>query len=444
MASAPTTASGSAHALPRPLGAFDGEEPPDWEGILDCMHCGICLPQCPTYRVLGQEMDSPRGRIYLMRAVTEGRIGLTENFLLHMDRCLGCRGCETACPAGVPFGRLIEETRGQIERKVPRPLGRRLMGRLLLGVFPDRRRLERVLALTRLYQRSGVQGLVRGSGLLRSFPRLSAMERLLPRLPARPVERLPAETPPASGSHRGTVALLEGCVQALLFPEVNRATVSLLAQAGYRVVVPEGQGCCGALHLHWGDRASGRALARRNLEALAGVDWIVTNAAGCGAALRDYGHLLGDDPQAIAFSGRVRDVTELLAEHLPGPRRRLDLTVTYHEPCHLAHGQRVREAPRTILRAIPGLRLVELPESDLCCGSAGVYNLMEPEIAGQLLVRKLDRVAATGAEIVATGNPGCLLQLRRGLADRGLAVRVHHPVELLAWSVSGTAPADGG
>jgi glycolate oxidase iron-sulfur subunit len=389
-------------------------------------------------------MDSPRGRVYLMRAATEGRIDLSENFLLHMDRCLGCRACETACPAGVPFGRLIEETRGQIERRVPRPLGRRLLGRLFLGVFPERRRLRRILALTGVYQRSGLQRLLRGSGVLRRFPRLSALERLLPASPARPAAPIPAETLPASGSHRGTVALLEGCVQAVLFPEVHRATVSLLARAGYRVVVPGGQGCCGALHLHWGDRATGRALARRNVAAFGDADWVVTNAAGCGAALRDYGHLLGEDPQALAMAARVRDVTELLAEHLPEPRRPLDLTVTYHEPCHLAHGQRVRQAPRALLNAIPGLRLAELAESDLCCGSAGVYNLMEPEIAGQLLGRKLDRIAGTGAAIVATGNPGCLLQLRRGLADRGLAVRAYHPVELLAWSVEGTAPPEKG
>jgi glycolate oxidase iron-sulfur subunit len=432
----------SAHTAPHPLGAFDGEEPPDWNAILDCVHCGICLPQCPTYQVLGQEMDSPRGRVYLMRAAAEGRIGLTENFVLHMDRCLGCRACESACPSGVPFGQLLEATRGQIERRVPRSRGRRLLGRVLLGVFPEPRRLARVLALTRLYQRSGLQRLVRGSGLLRRFPRLLAMERLLPPLPARATARLPAETLPPSGAPRGTVALLEGCVQALLFPEVNRATVALLASAGYRVVVPEGQGCCGALHLHWGDRHGGRALARRNAAALADADWIVTNAAGCGAALRDYGHLLGDDPRATALAARVRDVTELLAEHLPGPRRPLDITVTYHEPCHLAHGQRVREAPRTLLRAIPGLRLVELAESDLCCGSAGVYNLMEPEIATKLLVRKLDRIAATGADTVVTGNPGCLLQLRRGLADRGLAIRACHPVEILAQAVQGTDPAE--
>jgi glycolate oxidase iron-sulfur subunit len=404
------------------------------------MHCGICLPQCPTYRVLGQEMDSPRGRIYLMRAAGEGRIGLTENFVLHMDRCLGCRACETACPAGVPFGRLLEETRGQIERRAPRPLGRRLLGRFLLGVFPERRRFARVLALTRLYQRSGLQRVVRRSGLLRTLPRLDAMERLLPALRRSKLDPLPAETLPPTGTPRGTVALLEGCVQSMLFPEVNRATVTLLARAGYRVVVPREQGCCGALHLHWGDRAGARALARRNLAGLSGADWIVTNAAGCGAALREYGHLLGEDPHAPGFAGRVRDVSELLAEHLPGPRQPLDLTVTYHEPCHLAHGQRVREAPRTLLRAIPGLRLVELPESDVCCGSAGVYNLMEPEISGQLLERKLDRIATTQATVVASGNPGCLLQLRQGLSNRGLRVRAHHPVEILAWSVEGTTP----
>jgi glycolate oxidase iron-sulfur subunit len=430
----------TAHALPPPAGAFDREEPPDWEGILDCMHCGICLPQCPTYRVLGQEMDSPRGRVYLMRAAGEGRIGLTENFVLHMDRCLGCRACETACPAGVPFGRLMEETRGQIERKVSRPLGRRVLGRVLLGVFPRRERLAWLLTLTRVYQRSGLQRLVRRTRVLRKLPRVQAMEQLLPPLPATSAGRLPVETMPPSGRPRGTVAVLEGCVQSQLFPEVNHATVRLLARAGYRVVVPQEQGCCGALHLHWGDRAAGRALARRNVAAVADADWVVTNAAGCGATLRDYGHLLQDDPRAATVAARVRDVTELLAENLPEPRRPLDLTVTYHEPCHLAHGQRVREAPRAILRAIPGLRLVELPESDLCCGSAGVYNVMEPEIAGQLRDRKVDRIAATGAAVVASGNPGCLLQLRRGLADRGLGVRVHHPVELLAWSVEGGGP----
>jgi glycolate oxidase iron-sulfur subunit len=422
------------HAPPR--GAFDAIDPPDWEAILDCVHCGICLPACPTYRVLGQEMDSPRGRLYLMRAAAEGRIGLSENFVLHMDRCLGCRGCETACPSGVPFGRLLEEVRGQIERKVPRPRSRRLLGRLILGTFPDRRRLALALGAVRLYQRSGLQALARALGLLRPFPRLAAMERLLPALTPPVVERLPGRLEP-SGPSRGTVALLTGCVQARLFPEVNAATARLLARAGYTVLTPPEQGCCGALHLHWGDREPARRLARANLAAFDGSDWVVTNAAGCGTTLRDYGHLLAGDPAAAGLAERVRDVAELLAAALPGPRLPLPLTATYHEPCHLAHGQRVREAPRVLLRAIPGLRLVELAESDLCCGSAGVYNLLEPEIARRLLARKVDRIAATGAEVVVSGNPGCLLQLRQGLAERGLPIRAHHPVELLAWSVEG-------
>ncbi len=427
-------------ATPGFLGAFDAQEPPDWEGIVDCVHCGICLPQCPTYQVLGQEMDSPRGRVYLIRAAAEGRIGLTANFVTHMDRCLGCRACESACPSGVPFGRLLEAVRGQIERKVPRPFGRRLIGRLVLGTFPDRRRLGRALGLLRLYQRSGLQGLIRASRVLRAVPRLDAMERLLPALGTMPVA-LPARLE-GEGASRGTVALLAGCVQALLFPEVHRATAWLLARAGYTVLVPPAQGCCGALHLHWGDREGARRLARANVAALAGADFVVTNAAGCGAALREYGHLLGDGA-AADVAARARDVSELLAEHLPGPRQPLPLAVTYHEPCHLAHGQRVREAPRALLRAIPGLRLVELRDADVCCGSAGVYNLLEPAIAGELLARKLERIAQSGADIVATGNPGCLLQLRMGLGARGLPVRVHHPVELLAWSLEGRVPSAG-
>jgi glycolate oxidase iron-sulfur subunit len=429
----------AAHPTAPPAGAFDANDPPDWEGILDCVHCGVCLPQCPTYRVLGQEMDSPRGRIYLMRAAAEGRIGLSENFVLHMDRCLGCRACESACPSGVPFGRLLEQTRGQIERQVPRPLARRLLGRLILGTFPEPRRLARLVAALRLYQGAGLQRVLRAAGLLRPFPRLQAMERLLPDLDGGLREALPARLEPA-GVTRGTVALLTGCVQSVLFPEVNRATARLLARAGYTVVIPSGQGCCGALHLHWGDREGARRLARANVAAFGDVDWVVTNAAGCGTALRDYGHLLADEPGATALAGRVRDVTELLAAALPEPRHPLPLTVTYHEPCHLAHGQRVREAPRTLLRAIPGLRLVELPDADVCCGSAGVYNLLEPGIAGQLLERKLDRIAETGADVVASGNPGCLLQLRVGLAERGLTIRAHHPVELLSWSVEGAVP----
>lgn len=426
-------------AAPAARGAFDAIDPPDWEGILDCVHCGICLPHCPTYRVLQQEMDSPRGRIYLMRAAGEGRIGLTENFVTHMDRCLGCRACESACPSGVPFGRLLEQVRGQIERRVPRPLSRRLLGRLILGLFPSRRRLAVALRLLGLYQRTGLQRLVQRAGLLRAWPRLAALEATLPALAASPTGRLEPRREPAAGA-RGTVGLLTGCVQSLLFPEVSRASADLLVHAGYTVVVPEAQGCCGALHLHWGARDEARRLARANVAAFAGLDWVVTDAAGCGAALREYGMLLEDSPEAVALGGRTRDVTELLVEALPGPRAPLPLRVTYHEPCHLAHGQRVRQAPRVLLAAIPGIELVELPESDLCCGAAGVYSILEPAIADRVLDQKLDRIAATGAQVVVSGNPGCLLQLRRGLARRRSAVRAHHPVELLAWSVGGDPP----
>jgi glycolate oxidase iron-sulfur subunit len=339
----------------------------------------------------------------------------------------------------VPFGQLLEEVRGQIERKVPRPLSRRLLGRLILGTFPVRTRLAALLRLTRLYQRSGLQRLVRRSAVLRAFPRLRAMEALLPTGVPSTGGELPREILP-HGSSRGSVAVLTGCVQSLLFPEVNRATAVLLARAGFRVLIPAPQGCCGALHLHWGDREGGRRLARQSLETLGSADWIVTNAAGCGAAMREYGHLFGEERAAADFARRVRDVTELLAEHLPEPRHPLPLTVTYHEACHLVHGQRVREAPRTILRAIPGLRLIELPESDLCCGSAGVYNLMEPDIADRLLDRKIERVAGTGAQVVASGNPGCLLQIRKGLEARGLVVQTAHPIELLLRSVEGSGP----
>jgi glycolate oxidase iron-sulfur subunit len=416
-------------------GAFDAIDPPDQEGLLDCVHCGICLPACPTYRVLEQEMDSPRGRLYLIRAATEGRIGLTDNFVTHMDRCLGCRACETACPGGVPFGRLLEQVRGQIERLRPRTLSRRLLGRLVLGVFPSRHRLGLAIALARAYRRSGMAAVVRRLGALDRFPRLSALERLLPDARGPAEGALPPVTEP-EGLARGTVGLLTGCVQALLFDGVNRAAVRLLARSGYRVVVPPTQGCCGALHLHWGARDPARRLARGNVAAFGGLDWIATTAAGCGATLRDYGHLLGE-AGAAALAERVRDVTELLVTAPPGPRQPVPWSVTYHEPCHLAHGQRVREAPRALLRAIPGLTLVPLADADVCCGSAGVYNILQPAIASELLARKLDRIAATGAEVVASGNPGCLLQLRAGIAARGLGVRAVHPIELLARSVFG-------
>jgi glycolate oxidase iron-sulfur subunit len=394
-----------------------------------CVHCGICLPQCPTYRVLGEEMDSPRGRLYLMRAVAEGRLPITEQFTNHLDLCLGCRACETACPAGVRFGSLLETARADIERH-GRPWRRRWLTRLLFAAFPHPDRLGSLLGLARLYQRRGLQSAVRRSRILARFPRLAAMDDLLSHVPE--AAAVP-EYLPARGKARGRVAVLTGCVQRHLFADVNHDTMQLLSLAGWDVVAPRGQGCCGALELHAGHaeafQARGRALAAAMPEDVA---LVVTNAAGCGAAMRDYGHWLPDSP-AARLAGRVRDVTEVLVD-APLPLGRLPLTVAYHDACHLAHGQKVRSEPRALLRRIPGLTLVELRDSDLCCGSAGIYNILEPEMADRLLSAKLDRIVQSGARVVATGNPGCLMQIAKGARARGLELEIVHPVTLLARS----------
>ena len=403
-------------------------DPATVNAIRSCVHCGICLPVCPTYRVLGEEMDSPRGRVYLMRAVVEGRLDVTENYVRHLDLCLGCRACETACPAGVPFGSLLETARDDIER-TGRPPRRRLIDALLFGVFPHPDRLAIALGLLRRYRRWGVQALVRRTGLLRRFPRLAAMDALLSEVP-RTDQELP-EFLAARGRARGRVALLTGCVQRHLFADVNRDTMRLLSAAGWDVVAPHAQGCCGALELHGGRIDAFRARARALSTALpADVDWIVTNAAGCGSALRDYSHWLEDDA-VRRIAARTRDVSELLAE-ADLPLNPLAATVTYHDACHLVHGQRVRAAPRALLGRIPELHLVPLADSELCCGSAGVYNLLEPELADRLLALKLSRIVETGARIVATGNPGCLMQIARGARQRGLELEIVHPVTLVA------------
>src|SRR5262245_24388736 len=394
-----------------------------------CVHCGICLPACPTYRTLGEEMDSPRGRIYLMRAVAEGRLPITEQYTSHLDLCLGCRACETACPAGVRFGSLLETARADIERH-GRSGRHRWLTRMLLAVFPHPDRLGPLMGLSRRYQRWGIQGLVRRTGVRARWPRLAARDSLLSCVPepARVTEYLPARS-----KARGRVAVLAGCVQRHLFADVNHDTVQLLSLAGWDVVVPRGQGCCGALELHAGHAEAFGARAAALAAALPeDVDWVVTNAAGCGPAMREYGHWLPDSP-AARMAARVRDVSEVLAEAtLPlGP---LPLTVAYHDACHLAHGQRVRSEPRALLRRVPGLTLVELRDSELCCGSAGIYNILEPEMADRLLAAKLDRIAQSGVRVVATGNPGCLMQIAKGARARGLDLEVVHPVTLLARS----------
>ena len=400
------------------------------DGLRACVHCGICLPQCPTYRVLGEEMDSPRGRVYLMRAAAEDRLGLTPTMARHLDLCLGCRACETACPSGVPFGQLLEATRGQLERRgVVAPQRDSTLLRFLLDIFPHPRRLGPMLQGLRLYQWSGLQTLVRGLGLLVPFESVRAMEALLPPLPA--ARPLPSERVAARGVRkRGRAGVLLGCAQRFFYPDVNDDTVRLLAAAGYDVVVPRNQECCGALHLHAGRLDEFRAMARRLVPAFEDVDVVVANAAGCGSAMKEYGHWLPDET-ARGFAERVRDISEVLVD-CELPLRPMRETVTYHDACHLAHGQRVRTQPRELLGRIPGLTLVDLPDADLCCGSAGIYNLLEPEMAGELGRRKAARIRETGARIVTAGNPGCLMQIRQHCQAEGLSVEVVHPVTLLA------------
>jgi glycolate oxidase iron-sulfur subunit len=410
------------------------------EGVNQCVHCGLCLASCPTFAELGTEMDSPRGRIFLIKALAEGRMSLTNSVAGHLALCLDCRACETVCPAGVPYGRLIEAAKAEIERERPGSPARRLFRWLNFGLLLGRpRALALAAAALRLYQASGLQALARKSRLVRLLPgTLPAWEALLPRLPSR-AERAPL--PPylmAEGPRRARVALLSGCVQSVVFGAVNRATARVLAKNGCDVLVPEGQGCCGALNAHGGDHARALEMARRTIGTFeaARADAVVVNTSGCGAHMKAYGLLLADDPawaeRARRFAASVQDLAELLAKApLAGPLAPVPMTVTYHDPCHVVHGQKIRNEPRALLAQIPELRVVELGESDWCCGSAGLYNLTQPEMATRLLERKVTHVLATGAGAVVTANPGCILQIEAGLRARSARVRVLHLVEIL-------------
>jgi glycolate dehydrogenase iron-sulfur subunit len=429
--------------LPSPLpSSFDEHHPPSNEIIDKCVHCGFCLPVCPTYVLWNEEMDSPRGRIYLMKLAGEGGATLNPQWVSHFDSCLGCMACTTACPSGVDYGKLIEATRAQIERHHPRSFGEKLHRRFLFAVFtrPDRLRLLRWPLLA--YQKSGLQSLVRGAGLTRLFSRrLRAMEALMPNL--RPNEPVP-EVTPAIGPKRLRAGLLLGCVQREFFPQVNAATIRVLAAEGYEVIAPEAQPCCGALMVHAGEEEGALALARKTIDVFerANVEVIVANAAGCGSNVKEYGHLLRDDPnyagRAKAFAAKCRDITEVLTELPPrAARNPLPLRVAFHDSCHLQHAQGVRSQPRNLLSNIPGLVLMEIPEGAICCGSAGIYNLVQPDAANALGDRKAQLIAPLNANVVATGNPGCILQLQSSLTRLGQATPVVHTVQLLDASIRG-------
>ena len=430
-------------------GAFDAEHPPSPDLVADCVHCGFCLPACPTYLLWRKEMDSPRGRIHLMRLGLEGGTDLGDGFVRHIDTCLGCMACVTACPSGVQYDKLIEATRQQVERRAPRSWADRLFRRLIFSLFPYPGRLRLAALGLWAYQRSGLQRLLRESGLLARLPaRLRAMEGVAPAISLRAAWGAGVADVPASGESRKRVGLLLGCVQRVFFAGVNDATARTLAAEGCDVVVPRDQGCCGALMLHSGLEQDAAWKARKLIDAFEGaeVDTIVINAAGCGSTLKEYGHLLRDDPyyapRAAAFAAKCKDVSEVLADLEPrAPRHPIPLRVAYHDACHLQHAQGVTAPPRQVLAAIPKLQVEDIPEGGVCCGSAGIYNLVEPDAARELGERKARNVTATGAEAVASSNPGCLLQMRSSLAESGRPLPMFHLVELVDASIRGTPPS---
>lgn len=412
---------------------------PQQSDLDKCVHCGLCLNACPTYRELGIEMDSPRGRIYQMNQVANGLAQINESYIEHMDLCLACRGCETACPSGVQYGRLIEAARAEIESAIKRPLATRAARWIVFrNLLPSPLLLRTAAVGLWVYQSLGIRKLVRSTGMLKLFGKLARIEQLAPDAQLPTFFSQYGKVFPAEGERRYRVALLGGCIANISFARLHEATVRVLQKNGCEVVVPADQTCCGALHVHQGLRQDARRLARRNIDALLsrGFDAIITNAAGCGSTLKEYHDLFEADPQyaeaSRKFSRLVKDVNEFLASIELNPRMgKLPVTVTYQDSCHLLHGQKIRLAPRQLLRAIPGLTFREMPGADLCCGSAGIYNVVQNDMAMKVLEKKMANVNRTAADIIATANPGCLLQLRAGAQLLGKGEPVKHVVELL-------------
>ncbi|MGC3968671.1 MAG: (Fe-S)-binding protein [Pirellulales bacterium] len=410
----------------------------DYELFLDCVHCGLCTASCPTYVVTGNENDSPRGRIYLMRSVTDGRLPLNDQVRGHLELCLDCRACETACPSGVQYGKLIEPFRIAMDQTADgdSPPHDWFHKYVLFGLFPYPKRLRWALLPAKLAQRFGILRVAEKLGLMRLLPQ--RMRQLVYTLP----EKLPNEPPlpeflPAIGRRRARVALFTGCVNDVMFRHTNWATARVLQQNGCDVLIPRDQACCGAIHFHAGASEPARGLADANVKAFTEVDRVIVNVAGCGAMLKDYGHHWHDKSEAdrTALAAKTRDINEFLDElGLIAPEGEINLTATYHDACHLGHAQKIREAPRKLLAKIPGLKLVDLPETELCCGAAGTYNLTQPEMSATLSKRKLENILSTGARAVLTANAGCLLQIAREARVRGERLWIAHPIDLLDMS----------
>ncbi len=422
-----------------PVSGFIGVDAPAEADMYRCVHCGLCISACPTYGELSLEAESPRGRIALMKAVNEGRLAINPRVVSHWDMCLQCRACEAVCPSGVPYGRIMANTRAQVAAQDQRPAKQRWVSRLFLrGALPHPGRLRLGAQLARVYQKVGLQTLVRRSGVLRVLPgRVDKLEAQLPAFSG-PFFKADGRTYKAVSDRKLTVGLLSGCVMPLMQGDTMRAAVRVLTRNGCDVVLPEGQGCCGALNVHSGDLEYARSMARRNIDVFlaAGVDVIVTASAGCGSAMKEYDDLLKDDPKyaepARRFGELTKDITELLVS-LPfdPPKVCLRRRITYQDPCHLAHAQRITAAPRVILNAIPGVELVEMEQASRCCGGAGTYSMLQRELSSKILATKMGNIADTEAEQVVTANPGCMMQLEQGLREIGRPGRVVHVVDLL-------------
>ena len=437
-------AASDTHRLVPPVLANRDPDAPKPFDLDKCVHCGLCLNACPTYLELGLEMDSPRGRVYQMVQVATGQMEMGPSYVQHLDLCLACRSCETACPSGVPYGRMIEAARAEIQvakeqSKLPESRSERLIRSVIFGhILPSRRWLKTIGLLLWMYESSGVRKLVQRSGALKLMGKLGRIEPLSPSAEQPTFFESYGRVFPAEGERRYRVAMLGGCIANIFFARLHEATVRVLTANGCEVHVPENQTCCGALHTHSGEREQARVLARKNIDAIPPGDYdaIISNTAGCGSTLKEYHELLEHDGdyagKAKAFVAKMRDVNEFLAEigltRTPG---KLEATVTYQDSCHLLHGQKIRNAPRELLAQIPGVTFRELPYSEICCGSAGVYNVVQDEMAASLIERKMGYANGTGAEIIATANPGCMLQLRSGVAKHGKGQKVMHVVELL-------------
>ena len=427
---------------------FDSQNPPDPKLIDSCVHCGFCLSTCPSYRVIGKEMDSPRGRIYLMDGINEGEIPLSPATVQHFDSCLGCLACVTTCPSGVQYDQLIAATRPQVERNHPRSLPEKVLRQFIFSVFPYPNRMRALLRPLGLYQKSGLQKMVRSLGVLKAIaPQLAAMESMLPPLsPKGFTDTLPALIP-AEGQKRFRVGMILGCVQRLFNPEVNDATVRVLTANGCEIVVPQQQGCCGALSHHQGQEEQAKTFARQMIDTFekTDVDAILINASGCGHTMKEYGHILQDDPEycdrAKDFVAKVKDVQEFLADvGLTAPLSALQdepLTLVYQDACHMIHGQKISVQPRQLLRKIPGVKLREPIDAALCCGSAGIYNILQPEVAEELGRQKVENLTNTGAQVIASANIGCYVQISKHLNLQGKQVPVLHPMQLLDYSIRG-------